>query len=75
MMVDYDTKHAMPPRPALLSLSCLPPSVCGVCGQVCTKWSRADVPDGISVEADSARDCATYRRCSRRVPPSGKGEN
>jgi len=35
MMVDDDTKHALPPRPALLSLSCLAPAVCGV---VVVRW-------------------------------------
>jgi hypothetical protein len=77
MMVDYGTKHALPPRPALLcclSRACRPPSAASAV-KVCTKWSRAYSPDGISVEADSVRDWATYRRCSRRGPPSGKRKN
>ena len=63
MMVDYDTKHALPPqRVLLLSRVWRPPSAASAV-EVCTKWSRSYGPDGILVEADSARDCATHRRC------------
>jgi len=49
--------------------------VCTKSVQVLSKWSRADGSDEISMEADSARDCATHRWCARGGPPSGKRQN